>query len=323
MVAKASMPKRQSGAAPAVALGAMNFGKRTPVQESERIVRRALERGVTVFDTANSYNAGESETILGRALGRDRDRVFVSTKAGLGTNPGKREGLSPDAVRRALEGSLGRLGTDRVDVYYLHVPDRATPIERTLDCLKELIDSKRVRSWAVSNYASWEILEMRSLAADRGMEPPVATQLLYNVLHRQLDVEYFAFAARYPIHTMAYNALAGGLLSGQHEFAEKPEKGSRFDANAMYQRRYWTREMFSRVEQVRDVAKSEGCTLVELAYAWLASRPGVDSILVGPATVQHLDDALSAIERSLSPDARSRLGELAREWLGSDTNYVR
>src|SRR5580700_1705750 len=100
MNAAMTMAKRTRGAPPTLALGAMNFGKRTPVQESERIVRRALERGVTLFDTANSYNAGESETILGRALGRDRDRVVVSTKAGLGTNPGKREGLSPDALRR-------------------------------------------------------------------------------------------------------------------------------------------------------------------------------------------------------------------------------
>ena len=323
MSAAMTMPKRVRGAPPTLALGAMNFGKRTPVQESERIVRRALERGVVVFDTANSYNAGESERILGRALGRDRDRVVLSTKVGLGTNPGRPEGLSPAAMRRALAASLERLETDRVDIYYLHVPDRATPIEQTLDGLEELIDAGQVRAWAISNYASWEILEMRSLAERRGLGAPIVTQLLYNVLHRQLDVEYFAFARRYPIHTTAYNALAGGLLSGRHQFADGPGKGSRFDANAMYQRRYWTREMFSRVDQVQKVAEREGCTLVELAYAWLASRPDVDSILVGAATVTHLDEALSAIARYLSDDARARLDELAREWLGSDTNYVR
>jgi aryl-alcohol dehydrogenase-like predicted oxidoreductase len=323
MKAKTTMPKRERGTPPTLVLGAMNFGKRTPAEEAERIVRRALERGVTVFDTANSYNAGESERILGRALGRDRDRVVLSTKAGLGTNPGKREGLSPDAMRSALGASLERLGTDHVDVYYLHVPDRATPIEKTLDGVKEILDGGRVGAWGVSNYSSWEILEMRALAEARGLGPPIVTQLLYNVLHRQLDVEYFAFARRYPIHTMAYNALAGGLLSGKHQFTEGPGKGSRFDANAMYQRRFWTREMFARVDQVREVARREGCTLVELAYAWLASRSDVDSILVGAATVEHLDDALSAITRSLSEDARAELDTLSRAWFGSDTNYVR
>jgi aryl-alcohol dehydrogenase-like predicted oxidoreductase len=315
--------KRAPGAPPALALGAMNFGKRTPAGESERIVRRALERGVTVFDTANSYNAGESERILGRALGRDRDRVTLSTKAGLGVNPGRPEGLSPEAMRGALQASLERLGTDHVDIYYLHVPDRATPIEKTLDGIAELVASGRVRAWGVSNYASWELLEMRGIAEARGLGAPVVTQLLYNVLHRELDVEYFAYARRYPIHTMAYNALAGGLLTGLHTFEGSPEKGSRFDANAMYRRRYWTREMFARVEQVGAVARSEELSLLGLAYAWLACRPGVDSILVGPATAAHLDEALAAIERPLSDEARTKLDELARAWLGSDTHYVR
>jgi aryl-alcohol dehydrogenase-like predicted oxidoreductase len=301
----------------------MNFGKRTPADEGERIVRRALERGVVQFDTANSYNAGESERILGRALGRDRDRVVLSTKAGLGVNPSKREGLSPAAMRAALTASLERLGTDRVDVYYLHVPDRATPIEQSLDGMRELVGTGRVLSWGLSNYASWEILEMRGLAAERGLAPPVVTQLLYNVLHRELDVEYFAFARKYPIQTLAYNALAGGLLTGRHAFEETPGKGSRFDANTMYLRRFWTREMFGRVEQVRAVAESEGRTMVSLAYAWLASRPGVDSILVGPGTVAHLDDAFDAIEKPLSEAACKKLDELARDWLGSDTHYVR
>jgi aryl-alcohol dehydrogenase-like predicted oxidoreductase len=315
--------KRAPGDAPTVALGAMNFGKRTTAKESERIVRRALERGVTVFDTANSYNAGESERILGRALGRDRERVTLSTKAGLGVDPGHPEGLSPPAMRRALEASLERLGADRVDVYYLHVPDRTTPIEQTLDVVAELVASGRVGAWGASNYAAWELLEMRAMAASRGLGPPVVTQLLYNLLHRELDIEYFAFARHYPITTLTYNALAGGLLTGSHKWGETPEKGSRFDGNAMYRRRFWTREMFRRVDELGEVARSEGLTLVELAYAWLASRPGVDAILAGPATVEHLDAALAAAQRRLSEAARAKLDDLALGWIGSDTHYVR
>lgn len=315
--------KRDPGSPPALALGAMNFGKRTSPDESERIVRRALERGITVFDTANSYNAGESERILGRALGADRARVWVSTKAGIGPNPGRPEGLAPGTMARALDASLQRLGTDRVDIYYLHLPDRKTPIEKSIDAMAELVESGRVTAWGASNYSAWELLEMRSFAEARGLAPPVVTQLLYNVLHRQLDIEYFAFARRYPIHTLAYNALAGGLLSGKHTFGETAEKGSRFDGNPMYQRRFWSREMFARVEQVAAVAREEGRSLVELAYAWLASRPDVDSILVGPGTVAHLDQAIDAVERPLSEDAAKKLDALAREWSGTDTNYVR
>jgi aryl-alcohol dehydrogenase-like predicted oxidoreductase len=318
-----AIAKRTPGSPPEIALGAMNFGKRTPPDESERIVRRALERGIRIFDTANSYYAGDSERILGKALGRDRDRIILSTKVGLGVVPGKPEGLSPEAMRKALPASLERLGTDHVDVYYLHVPDRRSPIEPAIDTMKELVDSGRVRAWGVCNYASWEILEIDHLADARGLARPVITQLLYNVMHRQLDVEYFAFARRYPIHTSVYNVLAGGLLAGKHSFEQAPGKGSRFDANAMYQRRFWTKEMFARVEQVRAVAEREGLGLVDFAYAAVASRPGVDSILVGPASVQQLDQAIDAVARPLSDEAQKALDTLSRQWVGSDTNYVR
>jgi aryl-alcohol dehydrogenase-like predicted oxidoreductase len=317
------MPKRRLGAPPALALGAMNFGNRTDARESDRIVRSALERGIRIFDTANSYNGGESERILGLSLGRDRDRVILATKVGLGPIPSKREGLSSGAMLRALDASLERLGTGHVDLYYLHVPDRATPIEQTIDAMKGLVDSGRVLSWGVSNYASWEVFEMNLLADARALPRPVVAQMLYNAIHRQLDVEYFAFARRYPIHTTTYNALAGGLLSGRHTFAEAPGAGSRFHGNAMYQRRYWTRTMFDHVEQLRGVADAEGCSLVELAYAWVASRPDVDSVLVGPASVEQLDQAIEAVSRTLSPDAVRRIDELAKEWIGTDTNYVR
>ncbi len=317
------MPKRRPNTAPALALGAMNFGHRTDPKESDRIVRRALERGIRIFDTANSYNGGESERILGRSLGSDRGNVILATKVGLGPVPGKREGLSAGALRVALEASLERLGCGHVDLYYLHVPDRATPIAETIDAMKGLVDSGRVRAWGVSNYASWEVFEMNLLADERGLPRPVVAQMLYNAIHRQLDVEYFAFARRYPIHTTTYNALAGGLLSGRHTFAESPLEGSRFHGNAMYQRRYWTRTMFDHVEQLRAVAEGEGCSLVDLAYAWVASRPDVDSVLVGPASVEQLDQAIDATSRVLSAKAVARIDDLAKEWIGTDTNYVR
>jgi aryl-alcohol dehydrogenase-like predicted oxidoreductase len=328
------MSKRVAGSPPAIALGTMNFGARTPAAESERIVRRALERGIRVFDTANVYNDGESERILGRALGAERDRVLVATKVGLGRVGGKAEGLSRQAIARAIDGSLQRLGTDRVDLYYLHAPDRAVPVHESVDAMLELVRAGKARAWGVSNYASWQIWEMNDLADGRGLarppaaQPvdnprPAAAQLLYNPLHRQLEIEYFAFARRTGIHTTVYNPLAGGLLSGAHRYEEGPKKGTRFGDNAIYQRRYWTRTMFDRVEDLRPVAAAEGLTLVQLAYAWVAARPDVDSILVGPGSVAQLDDAVEAVSRSLSKDALTRLDELGRTWAGTDTNYVR
>ncbi len=301
----------------------MNFGRRTPQDESERIVRRALERGITLFDTANSYNEGASESILGKALGKDRERVVLTTKVGLGTALPRREGLSPAAMRTALDASLGRLGVSSVDVYYLHVPDRSTPIEDSVGAMKELVDSGRVRSWGVCNYSAWEILEMNAIAGRIGLAKPVITQLLYSPVHRQLDIEYFAFARRYPIHTSVYNVLAGGLLARDHKRDAEPAKGSRFDKNAMYQRRFWTSTMFDRAAQVRAVAQTHGLSPVDFCYAWLATRPGIDSILVGPATVAQLDQAIDAVALSLPAEALAAMDALALEWAGSDTNYVR
>ncbi len=276
-----------------------------------------------VFDTANAYNDGESERILGRALGRDRAGAVLATKVGFGRIGGKLEGLSPDALHRALAGSLERLGTSWVDVYYLHVPDHATPLDHTLGALRELLNGGQVREWGVSNYAAWQILDMSLLADRMGLPRPVVSQVIYNLLHRQLDIEYFAYTLEHPIHTTVYNPLAGGLLSGKHLLDAGPTKGSRFDDNAFYRRRYWTRPMFERVEQLRAVAHGERLNMVQLAYAWVASRPDVDSILVGPATVEHLDDAIDAVQKKLSPAALAKIDELWRDWSGTDTNYVR
>jgi aryl-alcohol dehydrogenase-like predicted oxidoreductase len=317
-----AMPKR-TGGLPALALGCMNFGKRTPARDSERIIRRALERGVRVFDTANAYNDGESERILGRALGGDRANAVVATKVGSRRIGGKPEGLSPEAMHRAIAGSLERLGTPWVDVYYLHVPDHATPLDHTLGAMHELVNGGQVREWGVSNYAAWQILDMSLLADRMGLVRPVVSQVIYNLLHRQLDIEYFRYTLEHPIHTTVFNPLAGGLLTGKHVFDVGPGKGSRFEDNALYRRRYWTRPMFERVEQLRALAHGERLTLVQLAYAWIATRPDVDSILVGPATVEQLDDAIDAVQKKVSPGALTKIDEMWREWNGTDTNYVR
>lgn len=276
-----------------------------------------------VFDTANAYNDGESERILGRALGRDRANAVVATKVGFGRVGGKPEGLSPESIRRAIAGSLERLGTTWVDVYYLHVPDHATPLDHTLGAVRDLLNAGQAREWGVSNYAAWQILDMSLLADRMGMARPVVSQVIYNLLHRQLDIEYFAYTLEHPIHTTIYNPLAGGLLTGKHLLDAGPAKGSRFEDNALYRRRYWTRPMFERVEQLRAVAHGERLDMVQLAYAWVAARPDVDSILVGPATVEQLDDAIDAVQKKVSPGALTKIDELWREWSGTDTNYVR
>lgn len=312
-------------------LGAMNFGRRTTETEAHRIFDRAVERDVVHWDTANAYVDGESERILGRALRGRRDRVIVATKVGLvrvGGVPagamrdgGHAEGLSRERILAACDESLSRLGTDYVDIYYLHAPDRATPIEESLGALAILLQAGKIRSWAYSNYSSWQGLEMIAWCDRERVARPIMAQQIYNLVVRQLDVEYFAFAQKYGVHTAIYNPLAGGLFA--RDVSGEPPKGSRFDANPMYQRRYWNDTMHARVRDYHALAAELGIGLVELSYAWLASRSGVDSILVGPGTIEHLDAAIDGCGRSLSEEASARIDAIHRAHEGTDAVYAR
>jgi aryl-alcohol dehydrogenase-like predicted oxidoreductase len=307
---------------PLVAVGTMNFGKRTPEAEAHRVVRRAVERGVRFFDTANVYCAGESERILGRALGKDRKDCVIASKVGLDRGPRGKEGLSAAAIARAIDESLRRLGTDYVDVYYLHAPDPDVPVEETLLAMKAILDAGKARAWGVSNHASWQVLELSALADAHGMPRPAISQVLYNVLIRQLEIEYFAFARRHPTHTTVYNPLAGGLLSGRHRHEEVP-RGSRFDQNALYMKRYWSPRLFELVAALGEVAAGEGLGLVDLSYAWVAGRAGVDSVLVGPADVAQLDAAIVGLAKRLSPAAAKKIDDLTFAFAGTDFRYAR
>jgi aryl-alcohol dehydrogenase-like predicted oxidoreductase len=318
-----TIPKREPGVAATPFLGAMNFGKRTPEAESKAILRRALELGIVHIDTANAYGDGISERIVGEALRGKRDQVTLATKCGFGRVEGKLEGLSRARIREAIDGSLSRLGTDWVDVYYLHVPDHDTPIDETLDTFAELLEQRKILAWGVSNYAAWQVLEMIHKADARKMPRPVIAQQLYNVLLRQLDVEYFAFARRYEMHTTVYNPLAGGLLSGKHARDGSTQRGSRFDKNRLYQGRYFTEAMFDRVDALAELARAENMSLLDLSYAWLAYAPGVDSILLGPASVKQLEEGVAACAHGLTPEVRGLVDALYRVWLGTDTYYVR
>ncbi len=303
------------------------------------MVARALERGVRLFDTANVYDDGASERILGEALrdAKPQHPVHVATKVGLARlpgNKGKPEGLSRARVHAAVDESLSRLGLETVDLYYAHAPDKATPIDETVVAMGELIAQKKIARWGISNFASWQILEIHGRCDVLGVPRPVVSQVIYNLLIRQIEVEYLAFTRAHPIHTTVYNALAGGLLVGHHVpetgvTNEKPArkedipKGSRFDGNGMYQRRYWSARLFELVDAYRTVAREHGLTLVELSYAWLASREGIDSLLLGPGSTAHLDAAFDAVEKPLDAAVKKAIDAIHTGFLGSDARYAR
>ncbi len=304
-------------------LGTMNFGKRTPEGEAQRIIHRALERGITLFDTANAYVDGESERILGRALRGRREQAVIATKVGFGRVAGKPEGLAPERVSAALDESLARLNVPSVELYYLHVPDHQVPIEATLSAIKAAMSASKVGRLGVSNYASWQILEI-CLACDAlDMPRPAVSQQLYNQLIRQLDLEYFRFATKYGLHTTVYNPLAGGLLTGRYGGGSAIARGSRFDQNRLYQGRYWSPRMLACAAELGQVAQRFELSPVTFAYAWLAAKPEVDSILLGPASVEQLDQALDAVAVELPPEATAEAERIHRDFTGTETSYAR
>ncbi len=309
---------------PKISVGTMNFGGRTPEAQARNIIDRAIERGAVFFDTANIYQRdGAAERILGSALAGRRDRVQLATKVGLLQLGGKPEGLSAKRIPVALEESLRRLRTDFVDLYYLHAPDPETALNDTLDGLQPLLASNKIRAWGVSNHASWRILELNALCDSRKMPRPAVSQVLYNLLVRQLDIEYFAFTRAQPLHTTVYNPLAGGLLAHVRTAGGAAPPGSRLETNARYQRRYGADALRELAGRYQALAQSEGLDLVKFAYAWLAGTPGVDSILVGPGTVAHLDDALDAQTCQLSPELRQKIDSVYRDFTGTDACYAR
>ncbi len=300
-------------------LGCMNFGRRTPAAEAERVLTAAVDAGVTHIDTANVYADGESERIVGDTL---RGRVVtLTTKVGLARAGRAWEGLHPDTVRAACDNSLRRLRREQVDVYLLHAPDPLTAPEATLEAIAGLLYTGKIAAWGVSNFAAWQVLELITLADRAGMPRPCVGQQLYNVLVRQLELEYFAFARRYAVATNVYNPLAGGLLALAP--TGPVPTGARFQKNPLYQRRYATPTMVGAAAGLNSIATRAGLTLLELAYAFVFQRPEVQGVVVGPATEAHLVAALAAASAVAPTEALAAVEAWSLARAGTDATYAR
>ncbi|HEX5483526.1 MAG TPA: aldo/keto reductase, partial [Terriglobia bacterium] len=239
-----------------VSFGTMTFGSQTDESAARSMVDRCLDAGINFFDTANVYNKGQAEILLGRALAGRREKVILATKVrGKMGNGADESGLSRAAIHKGIDASLQRLNTDHVDVYYLHQPDYGVEIEETLAAMDELVRAGKVRFPAVSNYAAWQVAEIRCLAEKKGCKPPQISQPMYNLLARGIEDEYIPFCERFGIAIVPYNPLAGGLLTGKYGAQRDPKTGGRFDNNKMYQDRYWHEDYFAAVEELSAIAR--------------------------------------------------------------------
>ncbi|HXJ92467.1 MAG TPA: aldo/keto reductase [Terriglobia bacterium] len=305
--------------------GTMTFGSQADQETSSRMVDQCLEAGINFFDTANMYNQGRAEEVLGKALGSRRPQLIVASKVRnrMGDAPDD-AGLSRAAIRKALEASLKRLGTDYLDLYYLHMPDYDTPIEETLGAMDEAVRSGKVRYPAISNYAAWQVCEILGLSEKKGYQPPLISQPMYNVVARAIEDEYLPFCKRFGISVVPYNPLAGGLLTGKQSRAKGPIEGTRFDKNALYLGRYWHDDYFAAVDELREVAREAGKSLVELALQWLLSREQVDSVILGASRPEQLAENLRAFEDGGLDDATlARCDEVWKRLRGITPKYNR
>lgn len=232
--------------------------------------------------------------------------------------------VSRAAVRKAIDASLKRLQTDYLDVYYLHQPDYDTPIEETLAAMEELVRAGKVRFPAVSNYAAWQVCEILWICEKNGYQPYTLSQPMYNLLARGIEDEYLPFCRHFEVAVVPYNPLAGGLLTGKHSPQSGPIPGTRFDANKMYQDRYWLEDDFAAVEELRAIAADAGKTLIELALQWLLSQPVVDSIILGASRVEQLEENLKAAEGGrLDASVLSRCDAVWKRLRGITPKYNR
>jgi aryl-alcohol dehydrogenase-like predicted oxidoreductase len=308
-------------------LGTMTFGDTADIDTAGAMVNLALDNGITSFDTANGYAGTRSETMLGEILSGRWDGVTVATKAGM--YPGDADGqplLSRRGIRSSLEASLRRLGTDRVDVFYLHQPDRSVPLDETAAALAGLVDDGLVDVIGVSNHAAWQITDVAAACAEAGAPRPAVAQQLYNLVARRVENEYVEYALTHGLSTVVYNPLGGGLLTGRHTFDKAPDEG-RFGSSAlspMYRERYWNRAIFDAVAALGGIADEAGLSLPELALRWLLSQDVVTAVLLGGSRLEHVAANIRAAAGGrLSDDVLAACDEVGRALAGPMPAYNR
>ncbi len=262
-----------------VGLGCNNFGMRIGRKETAAVVGAALDAGITLFDTADIYGGTKSETYLGAALGARRDDIVLATKFGV-PYEGHEGGASAGYLRTAVEDSLTRLGTDRIDLYQLHAPDSKTPIAETIGALAELVAEGKIREFGCSNFSA-AMLEEAAAAAVPGAPGFVSVQNQYNILHRDPENGVLEECDRTGTAFLPYFPLASGLLSGKYRAGEPPPEGTRLAAMGDAAASQMTEERLATVAALDALARTHGHGVLDLAFGWLLSRPAVASVIAG------------------------------------------
>lgn len=280
----------------AIGLGCNNFGGRIDLEATRQVVHKALDCGITFFDTADVYGErGGSETCLGRILGTRRKEIVLATKFGMKMDDaGNERGASRHYIMRAVEASLARLATDWIDLYQLHEADPKTPIEETLRALDDLVRSGKVRYIGCSNMPAWQVAEAKWTARQCNVAAFISCQPEYSLLVRGIEAELMPALVRYNLGLLPYFPLAGGLLSGKYRAnAPLPAEG-RLAKYPRIGERFLTEANRTRADRLTEFAKARGHSLLELAFSWLLARPQVASVIAGASTAAQIEQNAAA-----------------------------
>lgn len=295
-----------------ICLGTMLFGSQTSEGEATRIVDFARASGVNFIDTADSYNMGETERIVGRLIAEDRHRWILATKVGnaMGTDPNL-DGLGRRRIILAAEQSLKRLGTDWIDIYYLHRDDPDVPLEESLSAIAHLTAQGKILYFGVSNFRGWRVAEIVNLCDKMGINRPVCAQPYYNAVNRMPEVEYLPACQHYGIGVVPYSPLARGVLTGKYAPNGITPTNSRLARNDQRMLTTEFREESLHIAQlIKERAEQRGMTAGQFAYNWVVNHAQVAAAVAGPRTLEQWQENLSALDFKLNEDDESFIDQL-------------
>lgn len=278
-------------------LGTMLFGRETDAATADQIVGSARDAGVNFIDTANGYAGGDSERTVGKLIAKDRDNWVLATKGGGVRGPGPFDrGISRKALTKFLDESLQRLGTDFIDLYYLHKDDEHRPLEETVATLGDMIRAGKIRHWGISNFRGWRHIEAVRVADALGVERPAASQPYYNAMNRMPETEILPACAHHEIGVVPYSPLARGVLTGKYAPDANPDASSRAGrGDKRILETEFRAESIAMAQTIKAHAESRGVTAGEFALGWVLNNKIVTSVLAGPRTMAHWESYLAAL----------------------------
>ncbi len=295
-------------------LGCNNFGMRIDAEQTRAVVGRALDEGITLFDTADIYGGrGKSEEMLGKALGSRRHEVIVASKFGMAMGDGPyQKGGSRRYIMAAVEASLKRLGTDYIDLYQIHAPDPPTPQEETLSALDAIVRAGKVRYIGSSNFAGWQVAEAAWISHAQELAPYISAQNQYNLLDRRIERELIPACRHFGVGILPYFPLASGFLTGKYRRGQEPPKDTRLGVMGSRMGQILSDANFDVLEKLEQHARGAGHSMVDLATSWLVAQPEVSSVISGATKPEQVSENIKACGWTMTPDDLAAIDKITK-----------